>query len=99
METLPNETAVLELNILSEKNRQLYSLSPHVEYRTEQNRVMFYNTLFDTAVSLSLPNGDAEMFINDMKKGVANIHHWLAAFFPETGNDVYKILAHKKVIE
>jgi len=90
---------IIELNILSEKNRQLYSLSPHVEYRTEQNRAMFYNTLFDTAVSLSLSKDDAEKFIAELKKGIANIQQWLAEYFPENSNDVYKLLVHKKIME
>jgi len=90
---------IIELNILSEKNRQLYSLSPHVEYKIEQNQMMFYNTLFDTAVSLTLSNSNAEKFVDELKKGIANIQHWLAEYFPEKNNDVYKLLVHKKIME
>ena len=90
----------IEITALTEKNRQLFGLSPHVEYRAEQNQIMFYNTLFDSALPLALkPDGSAEIFAEELRKGVDNIEAFLTAYFPANSEDIYKILVHKKIIE
>jgi hypothetical protein len=70
-----------------------------VEYRTEQNQILFYSTLVDVTVRLPLPDGKAEEFAEGLIKGVENMQTWLRAYFPENSDDAYKILAHTKIIE
>ncbi len=90
----------INLTILSETNRHLFCLSPHVEYRTEQNRVLFYNSLFDSMLPLSLNTNDsADLFVDELRNGVENIQAFLTTYFPTNNDEVYKLLVHKKIIE
>jgi hypothetical protein len=90
----------IEVNILSERNRQLFYLSQHVEYKIENNQIMFYNTLFDSVLFLTLkPNDNAGIFVDKLKNGVDNIQAYIASYFPINSDSVYKVLIHRRVIE
>lgn len=88
------------VQIVSETNSSKYCLALHAEAHIVGNRMMCYNSLFDTVVWLSFPNEEkAGLFIEGLTMGVEDIYEHIEKHSSLSPKDVYTLLAQKKIIE
>lgn len=90
----------IKVHYNTQDNINKFYLAQHVEWRFTDNRLMFYNTLFDSVVFTQPGNSDGGIaFIEILESGCEDVLLLIKQTFNQPPEAVYSLLVNKKIIE
>ena len=81
-------------------NINKYYLAQHVEWYFKEQKLLFYNSLFDSVVITKPQSIEAgKTFVSALERGCDNIMALIIDTYSQSAEAIYSLMINKKVIE